>query len=65
MKNNIGEALLILGIIYLHLVYGLHWLITAVLVVIPIITWSHNSQRKVKANIKRFPYLFEDEEGEE
>ena len=40
MVYNIGNALLIIGAIYFHLVYGLDPVITAMLVVFGIITWN-------------------------
>jgi hypothetical protein len=38
---NIGNALLIIGVIYLHLVYGLDIIVTVLLVLLGAVTWAY------------------------
>ena len=42
-KDNIGESVLILGVIYLHLVYELNLAVTVILGVLAVATWSYHA----------------------
>jgi len=57
MTENIGNAILILGIIYLHLALKLDGAITFFLCLLPILTWAYygfSDERKelIKAEIR-------------
>ena len=41
MESNIGSALLILGTIYLNLIYHLNWLPTGFFIAFGIATWTY------------------------
>jgi len=49
-KNNIGEALLILGTMYFHFVHELNPLATILLVLFGLFSWTIEVERELKKN---------------
>lgn len=48
---NVGESIMIVGVLYLHLAYGLNFIVTALLVLFACCTWAYHGYQSERTRL--------------